>query len=455
MSDDATQCALFPEVLWRPVEVRFDEPATTSDGGALLLKSIDEDLGLSRVLAAAVRDGRQQGKVVHELSDLVRQRVYGLALGYPDANDVERVGGDPMHRLLLDRDPYEGQRLASQPTISRFENAVSRTDLLKMGLELAASVLDAQKRRRKHVRRVTVDFDGTDDPTHGQQELAFFSGFYDCWCYQPLLGFVTFDGEEEQHLVAAVQRTGKASPAHGAVGILERLFDMIWSRWPGARIRVRLDAGFGTPQLLEMLDAWDVEYAVGWPSNSVVERLAEPWMEQARQRFAERGKRVPCYGEFTYRAKSWKRPRRVVVKAEMVSLAGSTPRKNLRFVVTNMRHSPAKLYRHYCQRGDVENRIKELIETAQIDRTSCSKFTANQLRLMLSAIAYVLLQRLRQVMMELGCERMDASTLRLRLLKIGGRIHRSTRRLIIHLCAHHPWAALWQRVAMSCGAVPG
>jgi hypothetical protein len=455
MSDDPTQTALFPEVLWRPVEVCFDEPATTSDGGALLLKGIDEQLGLSQVLAEVVRDGRQQAKVRHQLHDLVRQRAYGLALGYEDANDVERVGSDPMHRVLLDRDPYEGKGPASQPTISRFENGVSRVDLLRMGLRLATSVLDAQKRRRKRVRRVTVDFDGTDDPTHGQQQLALFNGFYDCWCYQPLLGFVTFDGDVEQHLVAAVLRSGRAHAAHGAVGILERLFDMIWTRWPAAQIRVRLDGGFATPELLEMLDRWGVEYAVGWPSNPVVERLAEPWTEEARQRFEASGERTTCYGQFMYRSGSWSQPRRVVVKAEMVTLAGRSARRNLRFVVTNMKHTPANLYRHYRARGDVENRVKELIETVEIGRTSCSRFTANQLRLLLSAIAYVLLQALRGAMTALGFARLHTSTLRLRLLKIGGRIHRSTRRLIVHLCKHHPWRDLWLRMALSCGALSG
>jgi hypothetical protein len=205
-----TSCLLFPDLFDRPLTAVFDVPNASSDGGAVLLKAADRRLGLIPRLAAALVDDRQPGKVRHALGDLLAQRLYGLALGYEDANDAARLADDPVHKLLLGRDPIAGDALASQPTLSRFENGVRRGELLALGEALFEVVLDRHAKRRRKVRRITVDLDITDDATHGAQQLSFFNGFYGSWCYLPLLAYLTFDREPEQYLCAAALRPGNA-----------------------------------------------------------------------------------------------------------------------------------------------------------------------------------------------------------------------------------------------------
>ena len=218
MSDDSTtQCLLFPGIFRKPVVAQFDQREGTSDGGALLLKAADRHYGLVNELTACLRDARQAGKVDHSLRELVAQRVFSIACGYPDTNDSARLASDPIHKLLLDRDPVDGNDLASQPTLSRFENAVRIKELYCMGEALALSVVRRHAKRLRHrAYRVTIDLDPTDDPTHGAQQLSFFNGHYDSWCYLPVMGFVSFNEEAEQYLCAAVLRPGNVTAAVGA-----------------------------------------------------------------------------------------------------------------------------------------------------------------------------------------------------------------------------------------------
>ena len=244
-----TPCVLFPDLFDRPLTASFDVPNASSDGGALLLKAADRRLGLLSRLAAALVDERQPGKVRHGLADLLGQRIYGLALGYEDANDAARLADDPMHKLLLGRDPIAGDALASQPTLSRFENDVTRGELLAMSEALFETVLSRHARRRRKVRRITVDLDLTDDPTHGAQQMSFFNGFYGSWCFLPLLAYLTFDREPDQYLCAAALRPGNAPTQQGALTLLTRIVRRLQERFPRARILVRLDGGFAEPGL--------------------------------------------------------------------------------------------------------------------------------------------------------------------------------------------------------------
>ena len=200
MSEDSTtQCLLFPGIFRKPVVAQFDQREGSSDGGALLLKAADRGYGLVAGLAACLRDERQAGKIDHSLRELVGQRVFSIACGYPDANDSARLSEDPIHKLLLDREPIEGRDLASQPTLSRFENGVGVRELYRSGEFLAESVIRRHAKRLRHrAYRVTIDLDPTDDPTHGAQQLSFFNGHYDTWCYLPVMGFVSFNDEAEQ-----------------------------------------------------------------------------------------------------------------------------------------------------------------------------------------------------------------------------------------------------------------
>jgi hypothetical protein len=215
--DTIPQTVLFPDLFTIPVIATFDQPHASSDGGAVLLKAADARYGLIDGFARCLVEVRQPGKVQHTLADLLAQRVFGLACGHPDANDADRLADDPIHKLLLGRDPIDGDSLASQPTLSRFENQVGVHELHAMGCELAASVI-ARHQQRLHgrARTITIDLDPTDDPTHGAQQLTFFNGHYDCWCYLPLRAFVTFNDEVEQYLCAAILRPGNAPATRGA-----------------------------------------------------------------------------------------------------------------------------------------------------------------------------------------------------------------------------------------------
>lgn len=457
MDDDNTrQSVLFADLCARPVVARFDQEHASSDGGAILLQACDRRLGLSEALIGALEDRRQSGKIRHAIGDLVRQRLYGIACGYPDANDASRLGNDPIQKLLCDRDPVKGEALASQPTLSRFENSLTRADLYRMGIALADTVIERHRRRLKRkVKRITIDLDPTDDPTHGAQQLTFFNGHYDTWCYLPVAGFLTFNEEPEQYLFAYVLRPGNVGATVGALGILSRLVAKLRAAFPQARLRVRLDGGFASAEVFAFLEREGLEYAVAMGKNKVLERRAARLMGTARRLSRASGETEHLYSETRYAAGTWDHLRRVVIKAEVVRHPGRTPKNNPRFVVTNLTQSPRHLYEViYCARANVENRIKELHHGLEIDRTSCSRFLANQLRGLLTAAAYVLYQELRVRAARTAFRSAQVNTLREHLIKLGAWIESSVRRIVLHLpasCAHrHDW----QSIAANLGAAP-
>jgi hypothetical protein len=429
----------------------------SSDGGALLLKAADRRYELIHALTGCLRDKRQVGKVDHSLRELLAQRVFSIACGYPDANDSARLSADPMHKMLLERDPIGGRNLASQPTLSRFENSIRPRELYRLGEALADRVIERHAQRLQgRARLVTIDLDPTDDPTHGAQQLSFFNGHYDSWCYLPVMGFVSFNDEAEQYLCAAVLRPGNVTAAVGAKGILRRLINMINYSFPGARIRVRLDGGFAQPALLDFLEGEsNLEYVIAMAKNAVLKRKAKPAMRQARRLSRQSGETEHVYGEANYAARTWPQQRRIILKAEVVRAEGKKPKDNPRFVITNMKQSPKWLYEAvYCQRGEIENRIKELHDL-QIDRTSCSDFWANQFRVLLTAAAYVLMQELRLKAANTSCARAQVWTLRERLLKLGARVLVSVRRVVVHLPSSFPFLPTFRQVALALGASPG
>ena len=455
--DSTTQRVLFGAFFSKPVVAEMDLEHSSSDGGALLLKTADERLGLTKSLAACVRDARQPGKRTHELVELLQQRVFGIALGHPDANDAKALAADPIHKLLLGRDPIEGEALASQPTLSRFENAVRARDLYRMAERLAEAVIDRHRRRLgRRCRTITLDFDPTDDPTHGQQELSFFHGYYDTYCYLPLVGTIAFNDEAEQYLLCAVLRPGNSAAHVGLIAILERVFEKLRAAFPKARLHVRLDGGFGAPAVLDFLDAAGVEYVVGLAGTKPLKQRARRALGAARRQFREQGETVSVFGDTLFQTKTtWPQRRRVIYKAEVVALPGREPKDNVRFVVTNLSQRPEDVYRIYTGRGDPENRIKELKNDLAMDRTSCSRFLANQLRVLLTAAAYVLMQELRLQARHTDCARAQVSTLQLRLLKLAAWVEVSVRRVIVHLPRSVPARASWMRIAAGCGGIPG
>jgi hypothetical protein len=456
----ATDC--IPQVTFKfyehlkPVVARFDQAQASTDGGAVLLKALDDQLQLTDQLAGCLVDRRAPDKIRHPLRDLLRQRIFGLACGYEDANDAARLADDPLHKLAVGRDPMTGTALASQPTLSRVENAVSPWTLARMGRTLATTVIAHHRARLKgRAQRITIDLDPTDDPTHGQQAFTFLNGHYDTWCYLPLVATLTVNDEAEQYLVAIVLRPGNSPATRGAHGLLRMLRRHLRRAFPGAALRVRVDGGFAGNAWLECLETQCVEYVVGLASNTRLMRRAGRLLGEAYGLSTYSGHTEHVYGETRYAARSWSQRRRVIIKADVVRLPGRDPKCNPRFVVTNLGDTPATVYARYCPRGDMENRLKELHNGLALGRTSCSRFWTNQFRVLLTTAAYVLLQEVRRQAHGTDCASAQVSTLRERLLKLAVWVDRSVRRLVLHFPHCAPWGNTWRRVAVAVGATVG
>ncbi len=446
-----TQSVLFPDEFEKPVVACFDTDLSSSDAGVILVHSKDRRLGLISSLARCLSDKRDVHRSRFTKEDILRQRILGIACGYEDGNDAAGLRVDPVMKMCASRSPSSAEHLASQPTVSRFENSVSMEELGAMQTRLAETVLrSCRSRYGKPCRRVVIDLDPTDDPTYGAQQLSLFNGHYGNHCYLPMMGFVSFDGHPEQHLVAAILRPGNAPGTLFAKEILAGLTSEIRHLFPKARILVRLDGAFSTPDLLDWLDrAPRVDYVVNFAKNRVLKRMVEPLMLQARQLAEESGQTAKVYGELRYAARSWNRERRVIVKAEVTRYPGREPRDNPRFVVTNLKRVPRSIYRLYCLRGDCENRIKEMKLDLKSGRTSCSNFPANQLRLTMTAAAFVLLQEIRADAHGTQWARATVATLRCRFLKIAARIVETKRKIVMHLPKSYSLVNLFQRLALS------
>ena len=422
-----------------------------------MLRGVDESLGLTEAMALEFLDPRQAGKVAHSMRDMLRQRIHLIACGYADCNDSDRLADDPIQKLLLDRDPIDGRSLASQPTLSRFENAATRRDLLMMAHRLAETVVEHHaKRLGKRADLITIDMDPTDDPTHGNQQLSLFNGHYDTHCYLPMVGTLTFNSESESYVFAAVLRGGVASATDGAEGVLTRIIAKLRLAF-GADVplRVRLDGGYAKPRFLQYLEAMGVEYVVGFSGNPKLDKRIRRLLGRVRMMSKKSGETATLFGETRYATRSWKRKRRIVMKAEVVRYPEREARDNPRYVVTNMMDTPEAVYDVYRQRGDVENRIKELHHGLEMDRTSCMKFLPNQLRVLMTAASFVLMQEMRRLLAGTDCARSQVTTLRERLLKMAAWVTRSTRRIVLHLPSNSAWFHAWKHLALQVGAVGG
>jgi hypothetical protein len=426
----------------------FDGGDISSDGGLLLIAEVDRALGLTAQMAAVLDDSRQAGKIHHSVHDLLRQRIYQIAAGYEDCNDADRLRHDPVLKVAAERLPETGADLASQPTLSRFENSVSRRQLYA----LAHVFLDLFVVRHAAAPppRIILDRDATDDETPGQQELAGFHGYYDEHCYLPLIVTAEVD-DGSQELLAFVLRPGRSPASRGAVAVLRRIRKRLRQALPDTELLLRGDSGFGLPEVYDWCEAQEqpVDYVLGLAQNSRLHALAQPYMEDAETVYEETGEPVRRFHEFEYAAKSWPHPRRVILKAE-VTAEGPNPR----FVVTNMAGEPEELYDLYGRRGESENRIKELKNDLQIDRTSCHRFLANQLRVLLHAAAFILVSALRGTLAGTEWARAQVCTLQRSLLKLGVRVKESVRRVLLQFASSCPLQELWPLVLARLRAGP-
>lgn len=402
------------------------------------LADVDRELGVCEAIAENIPEWRGRS-IRHDLAALVRQRVYQVACGYEDQNDANALRSDPLLKPVLGRLPETGEDLASQPTMSRLENAPGARDCLRV----ARALVELYVRRRGEdgaPSRVLLDLDSTDDPAHGGQEGARYHGYYGQHTYHPLL---VFDGETDQ-LIAAALRPGNAHAGRGAVAVLERAVGRLREAWPGAEVEIRADAGFALPAVYEWREREGVGYTIGLVPNPRLEKIARPLLERAeRESGARDGGKVRLVADAPYQAGSWGRRRRAVYKAEATEKGTNT-----RFVVTDRRAGePEELYDWYVGRGETEGWIKDFKRALKADRLSCHRFWANQFRLLLHAAAYWLLDGLRGRLVEAGVRRMQLDTLRLLLVKIGGKVRRLLTKVRLHLASGHPGQRLWRALS--------
>jgi hypothetical protein len=423
-----------------PLEASFDGGRLTSDGGLVWLGEAEAALGVCAALAADVPEWRR-GAVRHSLEALVRQRVFQLACGYEDQDDADTLRTDPLLKLVCGRLPETEADLASQPTLSRLENAPRATSCYRLALSLA-HLYRAERERvagGRPPRRVLLDLDGTDVPAHGAQEGAAYHAYYGQHQYLPLL---VFDGDTDQ-LVTAVLRPGNAHGSRGAVAVLKRLVRLLRAWWPAVRIELRADSGFAVPALYEWCEAQGLAYTIGLIPNPRLEAHAAPLLAAAqREQQATGAAKVRLAGETRYQADSWPVARRVVYKAEALAKGPNT-----RFVVTTRRGPPLAVYDFYVDRGESEQWIGDFKGACFGRRLSCHRFVPNQFRLLLQAAAYWLLDTLRRWLARAGVPRLELGTLRLRLLKIGGRVRELVTRVRLHLASSHPGQPLWALLA--------
>jgi Transposase DDE domain group 1 len=445
----------FASVGAREVVARFDGGHVVSDGGALLLGEVERQTGLLHRFAACFTDQRDPLRIEHSVEQLVKQRIYGLALGYEDLNDHERLRRDPLLAVLSGKTEPDQEPLAGKSTLNR--------------LELTRPLADAAQRRYQKIlfdpesadrllvdlfveapakppHEIILDLDATDDPLHGQQEGRFFHGYYGHYCYLPLY---IFCGD---HLLCARLRTANTDGSAGAVGELQRITGQLRRHWPEVKIILRADSGFCRQELMNWCEQNGVDYVLGLARNRRLEAMLAEALAEAKQKHEETGQAARVFRELRYQTReTWTRERRVVGKAEQLD-KGANPR----FVVTSLTSEAWEarvLYEElYCQRGEMENRVKEQFQLFS-DRLSTHWLWSNQLRLSLSAFAYVLIETLRRVGLP-GTEmaQAEANTIRLQLLKIGAIVKISVRKIWVSLASAHPAAMLFARVyaALRC-----
>src|SRR5262252_5146187 len=443
---DSMQAAITPPLHLAPlhlapvgakaVELDFDGGRLSSDAGLVLLKDPDEQLGLTHSLAAVLSDPRDPRRVHFTSHDLLKQRVFQIAAGYEDANDANTLRHDPIFKLLLDRLPETGAPLASQPTLSRFENRVSRTDLYRMALVLVDQFLASYV---NPPQVIVLDVDDTEDPVHGQQEHARYDGYYGGYCFMPLHLYEGLSGRLITTILKAKRFTGTQM-----LSVLKRLVKRLRHAWPDTLLIFRGDSHFAYPEVMQWIEEQpELHYVTGLTGNAVLQALAREVVEQTKRAYERSGHKITRFHSTRYQAGTWVRSRRVVIKVEV-----SDQGVNTRFVVTDLEQAHTKvLYQHiYCARGQAENEIKDHKLYLKSDRTACHRFAANQFRLLLHSAAYVLLDTLRRdVLRATQWASATMETIQLRILILGARVQECQNRIQISLPSSCPVAPVLRR----------
>jgi hypothetical protein len=408
---------------------RFDGGRLSSDGGVLVLREIEKRLGLAVRLADCLIDTRAPASTIHSYADMIGARLFAIACGYEDCDDLDELRVDPAFKLACGRLPESGRDLMSQPTLSRLENAPSWRALARMGI----SMIDLFCESFAHVpSRIVLDIDDTDDAVHGGQQLALFNAHYDAYCFQPIHIFEAATAKP----VLSLLRPGKRPSGAEAARILKHVIRRIRHHWPRVEIAVRGDSHYGTPEVMDLLERLGCGYSLGLAGNARLIALGRPWCEDAAVRRARsRNDKVRRFFQTGYRAESWSRERKVIARVEATARG-----TDVRFVVTNLPGRAKLLYEKvYCARGRMENMIKEHKLYTRSDRTSCHRWEANQFRLFLHTGAYWLLHQLRQAAPRRSLWRTATfETVRRAFLKIAVRIEELKSRIKIALPSAYP-----------------
>ncbi len=420
----------FASVNGRKVEATFDGGLLTSDGGVFHLREVELKVRVIDRIVAALRDSRHQSYVDHSYRDLIRQRVFQIGCGYEDADDCDFLRKDPAMKMACERLPVSGLPLASQPTMSRFENAVSPKELYRIGQSFVDTFITSYEAPPK---QIVLDIDDTEDTTYGCQQLRLFNGYYDDFIYLPLH---IYEGQSGK-LITTILRTGRRPTGLEIVAILKRVVSHIRRAWPSVGILVRGDGHFSAPEVHKFCDKKRLHFILGQGGNSRLDALSAETLENAQNRYNLSGEQVLSFTQFYYQAKGWAKPLRIVCKVEVSKLG-----INVRYIVTSFESSqPSFLYQHaYCDRGRMENFIKNHKTYLHSDRTSCHRFEANQLRLFLFSAAYVLLHALNATALKgTNFVHEQFNTIQLHLIKVAARIEELSTKVRIHYATAFPF----------------
>jgi hypothetical protein len=446
MDDDTGLLFDLPSVGRKKVSAAFDGGRITSDGGVALLALADRRIGIVDRIAALIDDPRDPALVTHSVASILRARVLAIACGYEDANDLDRLRGDPAFKLACGRLPDSGGDLCSQPTISRLENAPD----LKTVIGLTYAMVDAWCASYAHEpEAVTLDIDDTLDVVHGAQQLSLFHAHHDERCFLPIHIYDTATGRP----VAVILRPGKTPSGREAAGYLRRLHRRIRRHWPTTQLTIRGDGHYGRPEMMDFCETHGLDYLFGVTGTKALAAKVEDVADPIRVERAKTGAAaVRGFAETRHKAKSWAHERRVVARIEATPMG-----LDIRYVVTSLEApSPEDIYaRLYCARGQAENLIKLHKSQLKSDRTSCRSPLANQMRLILHTAAYWLMLTVRDAVPSAhALSKAEFATLRLRVLKIGARIRETAHRVRIAFAAACPDAELFRDLAIALRAAP-
>ncbi len=443
MKEYTKQLMLFKGISGKKVEVDFDGGEVSSDAGVLFLRETETDIGIINKVATAIVDHRHPSYVKHEVVDLLTQRVFQIASGYEDGNDSNDLRNDPIFKISCGKLPATDDPLASQPTMSRFENTPSRTTLYRIAQVVLDSFIQSYS---KAPEAIILDIDDTADSTYGSQQLTLFNAYHDCFCYMPLH---IYEGKSGK-LITTILRPGKRPSGKEIVSIVKRVVKRIREAWPEVGILIRGDDYYCSPGMYDYCEEHNIKFVFGFKPYKPLLKIASSVITKAKELYNTNETAVKLYSDFLYQAKTWAKPNRVIVKAQYTHKGPNT-----RFIVTNFESVSRKFIYEtvYSGRGAAELMIKEHKNHLASDRTSCSSFQANQFRLFLHSMAYILLHAFREKHLKhTQFAKAQFNTIQSKIIKVAARVRQLSTKIKIHLPSSFTLKNEYLKIYRSCYA---